>query len=99
MYFVKDRCEIEDKGSDEILVKGLRTSDSCYVIEPNKHELDACLMSQKDKTNFWHQRLGHNNFRDLSRLNRNGIVKGLPILIHVDNIMCKDCQKEQTNLV
>lgn len=85
MYFVKDRCKIKDKGSDEILVKRIRTSYGCYVIEPNKHDLNAYLMSQKDETNLWHQRLGHINFRDLSRLNKRGIVKDLPRLIHIDN--------------
>lgn len=61
---------MEDEISDEIFVKGLRTIDSCYDIEPNKHELDTCPMSQKDEINLRYQRLGHVNLRDLSRLNR-----------------------------
>lgn len=71
---MKDMCEIKDKGSNKFLVKGLRTSNKCFVIEPNKHELDACSMYQKDETNIWHQRLGHINFRDLSRLRKKEIV-------------------------
>lgn len=74
MYPVKVKCENKDKGSDEFLVKGLRTSNKCFVIEPNRHELDAYNMSQKDETYLWHQRFGHINFRDLSRLSRKKIV-------------------------
>lgn len=53
---MKDRYEIKDKGSDEFFIKGLRTGNKCFVIEPNKHDLDACSVSQKDKTNLGHQR-------------------------------------------
>lgn len=74
MYFEKDICEIKDKDSDEFLVKGLRTRNKGFVIKPNKHELDACNMSQKDETNLWYQMFGHINFRDLSRLSRKKIV-------------------------
>lgn len=74
MFFMKDRCEVNNKGSDEFLVKGLRKSNKCFVIEPNKHELDVCNMSQKDETNLWHQRLGHINFRGLSTLSMKEII-------------------------
>lgn len=80
MHFVNDGCAINDKEGENVIVKGLRTSDNCYVIEPNKQELGACLMSQKDETNIRHQRLGHINFRDLVRLSKKEIVKDLPRL-------------------
>lgn len=70
VHFMKDMCEIKDKDSDEFLVNGLRISNKCFVIEPNKHELDAFSMSQNDETNLWHQRLSHIKFRDLSRLSK-----------------------------
>ncbi|KAI4330293.1 hypothetical protein MLD38_028593 [Melastoma candidum] len=35
-------------------------------------------MSVKDKSHLWHRRLGHSNFKLLSKLVRNGLVNGLP---------------------
>lgn len=75
---------MEDERSDEILIKGLRTSDSCYVTKHNKHELDAYVMFQKDEINIGHQRISHINSRDLPRINRKGIVNDFPRLTRND---------------
>lgn len=40
----------------------------------------SCLFSQLDETNLWHQMLSHINFKELARLGRKEIVKGLPSL-------------------
>lgn len=70
----------------------MRTSDNCYVVEPNKQELGTCFMSQKDDTNLWHQRLGRLNFRDLAKVSKKEIVKDLLRLKKIDNPLCKGCQ-------
>ncbi len=92
MQFGKDGCVIKDHKEYNILAEGVRTSDNCYVIDPHSQQGDTCLLTQKDETNLWHQRLGHLNFRDLARLSKKGIVKDLPKLSKVDNPICKGCQ-------
>lgn len=54
--------------------------------------MDIYLLTQKDETNLWHQRLGYFNFRDIARLSKKGIVKDLPKLSKVDNPIYKGCQ-------
>lgn len=83
---------IKDHKEYNILVEVVRTSDNCYVIDPHSQQEDTCLLTQKDETNLWHQRLRHLNFRNLTRLSKKGIVKDHPKLSKVDNLICKSCQ-------
>lgn len=50
------------------------------------------LVSHANETNLWHQRLGHINFKDLARLSRHEIIRGLPNLISMDSQVCGGCQ-------
>lgn len=83
---------IKDHKEYNVLAEGVRKSNNCYVIEPHSQQGDICLVNQMDETNFWHQRLGHLNFKDVARLNKKGIVKDLPKLSKVDNLICKGYQ-------
>ena len=73
--FSSHGCEVSKNG--RIILRGLRTNDNCYVIGNYKESSSlACYIAHLDEAQLWHQRLGHVNFRDLSKLNK--YVKGLP---------------------
>ncbi|KAK0577488.1 hypothetical protein LWI29_033847 [Acer saccharum] len=45
-----------------------------------------------NKLDLWHQRLGHMNFKDLKKLEKHGIVRGLPNLGKKLKVVCEPCQ-------
>nr|GEU49911.1 hypothetical protein [Tanacetum cinerariifolium] len=48
-----------------------------------------------DESNKWHRRLGHVNFKNLNKLMKGNIVRGLPSKIFENNHTCVACQKEK----
>ncbi|GJT37405.1 putative ribonuclease H-like domain-containing protein [Tanacetum coccineum] len=55
----------------------------------------ACLIANAtvDESNKWHRRLGHVNFRNLNKLVKGNLVRGLPSKIFQNNHTCVACQK------
>lgn len=92
IQFAKDKYEIKDKEENETLVVGIRTNDNCYVIDPTNNNSKACLISQTEESNIWHQRLGHINFKDVIKLSKKELVMSLPNLNKLNNLVCKGCQ-------
>ena len=45
-----------------------------------------------NKLELWTQRLGHMNFKDLKKLEKHSIVRGLPSLGKKLDIVCEPCQ-------
>lgn len=66
----------------------LEHPNNCYGIVLNNDMI--CNNVRLDKTDLWHQRLGHINYRDLS--NASKVVEGIPKLEKVDNQVCALCQ-------
>lgn len=61
-------CEISK--NEKIILRGLITNDNCYVIGNHKKSSSSTYyITHLDEAQLWHQRLGHVNFRDLSKLN------------------------------
>ncbi|GJW11643.1 putative ribonuclease H-like domain-containing protein [Tanacetum coccineum] len=46
-----------------------------------------------DESNLWHRRLGHTNFKNMNKLVRGNLVRGLPSKIFENNHSCVACQK------
>nr|GEV51875.1 putative ribonuclease H-like domain-containing protein [Tanacetum cinerariifolium] len=46
-----------------------------------------------DESNKWHRRLGHVNFKNLNKLVKGNLVRGLPSKIFENNHTCVACQK------
>ncbi|GJR82385.1 putative ribonuclease H-like domain-containing protein [Tanacetum coccineum] len=46
-----------------------------------------------DESNLWHRRLGHVNFKNLNRLVKGNLVRGLPTKIFQNDHTCVACQK------
>ncbi|GKB02225.1 putative ribonuclease H-like domain-containing protein [Tanacetum coccineum] len=55
----------------------------------------ACLIAKAttDESNLWHRRLGHVNFKNLNRLVKGNLVRGLPTKIFQNDHTCVACQK------
>ncbi|GJT08258.1 putative ribonuclease H-like domain-containing protein [Tanacetum coccineum] len=55
----------------------------------------ACLIAKAttDESNKWHRRLGHVNFKNLNRLVKGNLVRGLPSKIFQNDHTCVACQK------
>ncbi|GJT75452.1 putative ribonuclease H-like domain-containing protein [Tanacetum coccineum] len=57
----------------------------------------ACLIAKAtiDESNKWHRRLGHVNFKNLNKLVKGNLVRGLPSKIFQNDHTCVACQKEK----
>ncbi|GJR09866.1 putative ribonuclease H-like domain-containing protein [Tanacetum coccineum] len=55
----------------------------------------TCLFTKAtiDKSNLWHRRLGHINFKTMNKLMRGNLVRGLPSKIFENDHTCVACQK------
>ncbi|GJS51923.1 putative ribonuclease H-like domain-containing protein [Tanacetum coccineum] len=55
----------------------------------------ACLIAKAiiDESNKWHIRLGHVNFKNLNKLMKGNLVRGLPSKIFQNDHTCVTCQK------
>ncbi|GJR22116.1 putative ribonuclease H-like domain-containing protein [Tanacetum coccineum] len=55
----------------------------------------ACLIAKAttDESNKWHRRLGHVNFKNLNKLVKGNLVRGLPSKLFQNDHTCVACQK------
>ncbi|GKB48053.1 putative ribonuclease H-like domain-containing protein [Tanacetum coccineum] len=81
----------------QVLLRVLR-KDNIYSVDlksvvPTKGL--TCLFAKAtiDESNLWHMRLGHINFKNLNKLVRGNLVRGLPSKIFENNHSCVACQK------
>nr|GEW92263.1 ribonuclease H-like domain-containing protein [Tanacetum cinerariifolium] len=60
-----------------------------------KASIDDCLFVKAsiDKSNLWHKRLGHVNFKTMNKLVKGNLVRGLPSKIFDNDHSCVACQK------
>ncbi|GJZ71894.1 ribonuclease H-like domain-containing protein [Tanacetum coccineum] len=59
----------------------------------------ACLIAKAtiDESNKWHRRLGHVNFKNLNKLVKGNLVRGLPSKIFQNDHTCVACQLKKAN--
>ncbi|GJY13524.1 ribonuclease H-like domain-containing protein [Tanacetum coccineum] len=55
----------------------------------------TCLFAKAtiDESNLWHRRLGHINFKNINKLVRGNLVRGLPSKLFENDQTCVACQK------
>ena len=94
VLFEKPNCTVINKKDKSIVFKGKRV-DNVYKI--NFSELAdqkvICLLSVNDKKWMWHRRLGHANWRLISKLSKLQLVKGLPDIDYHSDALCGACQR------
>ncbi|GKB16764.1 putative ribonuclease H-like domain-containing protein [Tanacetum coccineum] len=57
----------------------------------------TCLFAKAiiDESNLWYRRLGHTNFKNMNKIMRGNLVRGLPSKIFENDHSCVACQKEK----
>ncbi|GJW94608.1 putative ribonuclease H-like domain-containing protein [Tanacetum coccineum] len=97
---IKELLTVEFLEKDWMKVKFVRSSrkDNIYSVDlksvvPTKGL--TCLFAKAtiDKSNLWHTRLGHINFKNMNKLVRGNLVRGLPSKIFENDHSCVACQK------
>ncbi|GJX75891.1 putative ribonuclease H-like domain-containing protein [Tanacetum coccineum] len=60
----------------------------------------ACLIAKatSDKSKLWHRRLGHINFKNLIKLVKGNLVRGLPSKVFKNDHTCVACHKDKPNV-
>ncbi|XP_042944615.1 uncharacterized protein LOC122278499 [Carya illinoinensis] len=89
VHFSKEKCIVSDNDGN-CMMQGTRTSDNCYDITPNFQY--SCNSAKSEAIDLWHQRLGHVNHKNLSKIARKEMVIGLPELGKVETLVCGSCQ-------
>ncbi|GKC41178.1 ribonuclease H-like domain-containing protein, partial [Tanacetum coccineum] len=74
--------------------------DNIYSVELKSVVLTkglTCLFDKAiiDESNLWHRRLGHINFKNMNKLMRGNLLRGLPSKIFENDHSCVACQKEK----
>ena len=85
--FTKNSCKMLNK-SGEVVLKGFRSSDNCYQLIKSH----TCHKVSRDNIDLWHQKLGHFNFKNLTKIMNIGVVCGIPTLSKKELGVCGPCQ-------
>ncbi|XP_062106271.1 uncharacterized protein LOC133817703 [Humulus lupulus] len=84
--FNKTRCLVSFDGCS--ILTGSRIADNCYALSTQI----KCQRVFLDKPDLWHYRLGHLNYRDLKRIVKLRVVRGvLELKVNRDRL-CGPCQ-------
>ncbi|GAU31624.1 hypothetical protein TSUD_63730 [Trifolium subterraneum] len=90
--FTKTECLVTSE-SDELLMKGVRSKDNCYLwVSQEEANLSTCLIAKEDEVTLWHQKLGHLNLRSMKKVISEEAIRGLPQLKIVEGNICGECQ-------
>jgi len=94
VMFDKTNCTVVNKNDNSIVFKGNRI-DNVYKINFSElvDQKVVYLISVNDKKWLWHRRLGHANWRLISKLGKLQLVKGLPNIDYHSNALFGACQK------
>ncbi|GKE22581.1 ribonuclease H-like domain-containing protein, partial [Tanacetum coccineum] len=81
----------------QVLLRVLR-KDNIYSVDlksviPTKGLTCLFVKATIDESNLWHRRLGHINFKNMNKLVRGNLVRGLPSKIFENDHSCVACQK------
>ena len=85
--FTKDNCKVLNR-SGEVVLEGSQSSDNCYKLI-HSH---ICHTTSLDNIDLWHQKLGHLNFKNLTKIVNAGVVRGIPPLSRKEPRVCGPCQ-------
>ena len=87
MEFTKENCKVLNK-TGEVVLEGSRSSDNCYKLI-HSH---TCHTTSLDNIDLWHKKLGHLNFKNLTKIVNAGVVRGIPPLSKKEPEVCGPCQ-------
>nr|GEZ79001.1 hypothetical protein [Tanacetum cinerariifolium] len=104
VLFIDSKCivlgrEFKLRDDTNVLLRTPR-QHNMYSIDLNNivpYKDLTCLVAKAsaDKSELWHRRLGHLNFKTMNRLVRHNLVKGLPSKCFDNDHTCVACLKEK----
>jgi transposase InsO family protein len=74
----------------QLLAKVMRSPNRLYFLDMNVVAPVCLTAGIGDVAWRWHERFGHINFQSLRKLGRKDMVRGLPVIDHVEQV-CEDC--------
>ncbi|CAJ2652046.1 unnamed protein product [Trifolium pratense] len=89
--FTKAECLVTNE-QGELLMKGVRSRDNCYLWIPKEEEVPTCLISKEDEVKLWHQKLGHLHLKGMKKAIAKEAIRGLPKLKIEEGSICGECQ-------
>ena len=91
--FGVDSVEIVSVDGSNLIFKGFRHG-SVYLVDFDASDarLSTCLLSQSSMGWLWHRRLGHVGMKQLNRLIKYDLVRGLNNVVFEKDKLCSACQ-------
>nr|GEV56811.1 putative ribonuclease H-like domain-containing protein [Tanacetum cinerariifolium] len=92
---VDSGCSRHMTGNKAYLVEYQDFNGGPVAFGGSKGQITACLIAKAiiDESNKWHRRLGHVNFKNLNKLVKGNLVKGLPSKMFQNDHTCVACHK------
>jgi hypothetical protein len=96
LFFDSKKCEIRKEGSRKLVDTAKRTPNNIYVL--NEIGKERCFLGKENESWLWHKRMGHMNFDNLVKINKNEVVKEMLEILKLENTLsCEYClQGKQT---
>ena len=89
VQFSKKGCIIINEEGIQVL-EGNQTADNCYKVVPTASI--SCRSAHVDMLELWHHKFGHANFKQVAKVSKLEVVKGLPKFGKVEKTICGACQ-------
>ena len=88
-----DDVEIISVDGSNLIFKGFRY-ENLYLVDFNAREaqLSTCLITKSSMGWLWHRRLGHIGMKQLNKLIKHDLVRGLKDVTFEKNKLCSACQ-------
>jgi hypothetical protein len=81
------KCEIRKEGSGKLIEIATRNSSNIYVLSEIGNE--KCCLGKEDEVWLWNRRMGHINFDNLIKVNKEEEVREMPQILNPTNTLCK----------
>jgi hypothetical protein len=94
--FGVDDVEIISVDGSNLIFKGFRY-ENIYLVDFNVREaqLSTCFLTKSSMGWLWHRRLGHVGMKQLNKLIKHDLVRGLKDVIFEKDKLCSACQAEK----
>ena len=91
-YFGVDDVEIISVDGSNLIFKGFRY-ENLYLVDFNASEakLSICLFTKSSMGWLWHRRFSHVGMKQLNRLIKHDLVKGLKDVVFEKDKLCSSC--------
>lgn len=80
----------------ELIATGKEARGNLFHLNTNVND---CLVVKIEDSWLWHKRFFHVNLDNLIKISKSSIFRGLPHLVKLDNVLCKDCQMGKMTFV